>query len=99
MVGHEAITDARLCDEMQRFIRITFHFFSELGYINPQILRLLAVTWSPDLLKQEIMRENFAFILHEQGEESVFGRSQLYKILILLYSPCGKIDAEIAAFY
>ena len=59
-------------------------------------MRFLRVAGTPDFLEQKAMGEDFASVLNQRGEQLVFQRSQVNRLLAHGDLPRGLIDRHIA---
>src|SRR5438309_12125875 len=73
----EAITDTGLIREVARFGGFALELLPELPDEHTQVVRLLDVRRSPDLLEKLAVGDDPAGVLDERDQEPVLGRRQV----------------------
>ncbi len=73
----EPITDPQFSCEIPRARGVRLEFMAELRHVDAQILALFGVGGTPYFLKQLTMRDDFARVPDESGQQFVFNRGEM----------------------
>jgi hypothetical protein len=53
------------------------YFFAQLAYVNPEVLRLGCIDWSPDFSEDVLMCEHPSFIFYKEQQQVVLSGCQM----------------------
>ena len=68
---------------------------AQLGHEHPQIVRLVVVLGSPDLLQQLCLRDEAAAVANEHFDEVPLGRCQSHLLAVAAHLLRRQVDGEV----
>src|SRR5262244_322472 len=90
----EPISDAGLGQEIPRPRGVLLELAAKLRHVDARIVRLTDIRWTPDVLQELIMRQDFPRVAHERGEQAVLDGREMHLALANEDAPVCLIDPE-----
>src|SRR5215469_11065681 len=91
----EAVADPWLSEEIPRASRLRLEFVAQLAHVHPQVVGIVSGVFSPDLLQQLAMGHHLPSVVHERGQECVFGRGEVDLLLCNRHIASRQVDLEL----
>src|SRR4051794_10603663 len=95
-LGREAVADARVGQDDLRARRIVLELAADVGDVDPQVVRLLAVARTPDLAQQRAVGEELAAVDGEHAQEVELDRREVHVLAVARDPARGEVDRDRA---
>src|SRR5437016_545147 len=91
----EAVADAWLGQQIAWARWLRLEFVAQLAHVHPQVVGVVSGVLAPDFMQQLAMGYHLPSIVHECGQELVFDRGEMDRLLRYRHVPSRQIDLEL----
>src|SRR5580693_1219996 len=93
---YQPVPDRRFGQNMPGLRGIFLQLLPQVSHVYPHIVAVLGVRRPPDFAQDLTMREHLAGIGDQQGQQTVFNRSQVYRLPTFVDGAQAQIDLDVA---
>jgi transposase len=94
----KTIPDSAFGQNVLRVCRVLFDLLAQIGDIEPQVVRLIAVLRTPHLAQELLVGHHIPGILHQVVQQPILGRAQVHPFAVHQHLASGKVDLKSVVY-